>query len=152
MKRLFVILFLISTAASANTVVLSSQNSDSELACLPQQLMATFVDQGFIQIQSSKNIWDLTLNNLRCDYRSNDALYPDYYNGGLPSVKCSVNNTPVQESRYIYSMITLIEAKAGGEFTDCAMGGKCTSIISSIKCRIDMNQEEMFKAYSCELK
>jgi hypothetical protein len=160
MKTLILVAAFICSVASANTVTLMGNNAVYELAKLPQQIMATFVDQGFKQTEVSTNVYDLTIKGLRCDLQSNDALYPDYSNGGLPSVKCYVNadletggvGTPVQESRYIQSLISLIEAKAGGEYTDCAMGGKCTSFIKSIKCRIDENQDEMKNAFSCVLE
>ncbi|MBC7428686.1 MAG: hypothetical protein H7336_08760 [Bacteriovorax sp.] len=162
MKGLFfgLLLALTCSVANANTVTLNSQNKDYELAKVPQNLMAAFVDQGFIQEESSTNVWDLTITGLRCDTQSRDALYPDYSNAGLPSVKCYVNaaperlgaGSPIQESRYINSLINVIEAKANGEYSDCSMGGKCSSYIALIKCRIDLNQEEMHNAYSCKLE
>ena len=145
--------------AAEETIVIRSSSEDSEIEKIPQQLMAIFVDQKFKMISVSKNIYNLKVLNLRCDYHSRDALYPDYFNGGLPKVNCYVNadlemggkGTPVEESRYLLSLINLIEKKFDTYYTDCAMGGKCMSFIQKIDCTSDMNQDEMNKAFTCTL-
>jgi hypothetical protein len=160
MKSLIVFLVLACSSLSASTIIINSENSDYELAKVPQNLLATFVDQGFKQVEVTPKVWDLTIDGLRCDSLSRDNLYPDFSNAGLPSIKCYVNavpemngiGIPVQESRFIQSLINIIEAKAYGDYSDCSMGGKCSSFIASIICTLDLNQDEMHKAYSCTIK
>lgn len=160
--KYFLLSFLLITQvtfAAEETIVLRSSNEDSEIGKVPQLLMATFVDQKFKMTTVSKNIYNLKVLNLRCDYHSRDALYPDYFNGGLPKVNCYVNadlemgskGTPIEESRYLLSLINLIEKKMDVYYTDCAMGGKCVSFIDKIDCTSDLNQEEMNKAFTCSI-
>jgi hypothetical protein len=163
MKNLLLTLALIlsmtqkTKAESIFTITANDQND--VLASLPQNLMATFVDQGFKQKEISKGIFSLKINGLRCDSNSRDFIFPDSSIAGLPMVKCLVNTTPeynadgkkIQEDRFIQSMIFQLENHLSGfEVTDCAMGGKCSFYIPKIECLIDLNQDEMRNAYSCK--
>ncbi len=157
MKSLILGLLFVVNSAYASPVLIKSSDEDSELRKIPQNLMATFIDQKFKFVPISKNVYDLTIKNLRCDYDSRDSIYPDQYNAGLPRVNCYVNaevemngkGTPVQESRYIVELLNLLQSKTDGTFTDCITGGRCVTFVSEIKCISDLNQEEMYKAYSC---
>jgi len=119
MKNLFICSFLLSSIsmAQAYTLLLDSNNSNDVLRKIPQNLMASFVDQGFKQVEVSSKIFELTIKNLRCDTNTRDVLYPDYSNAGLPSVKCYVNadlekferkGRAIEESRYIESLFSTI--------------------------------------------
>lgn len=162
MKGLLLGLLFVSstTFAIENGVWLKSNDEDSIVSKLPQQLMATFVDQGFKQKEISPGIFELTVKNVRCDFQSRDALYPDYSNAGLPSVKCYTdaviemngNGIKIEESRYLNELFNTIEEKKNIAITDCAMGGKCVSYVSTIQCWVDLNRDEMKDAYSCFLK
>lgn len=162
MKSLLLGLALLSTTAFAGEtgVWLKANDEDYTVARLPQKLMATFVDQGFKQKEVSPGIFELTVKNVRCDFQSRDALYPDYSNAGLPSVKCYTdaeiemngNGTRIQESRYLNELFNTIQEKKDISITDCAMGGKCVSYVSTIQCWVDLNMDEMKDAYSCYLE
>lgn len=162
MKAFILGLLLLSTSVMAgeNGVWLKSNDEDYVVAKLPQKIMATFVDQGFKQKEVSPGIFELKVSNVRCDYLSRDPLYPDYSNGGLPSVKCYADadaemngkGTKIQESRYLNELFNMIQEKRDLPITDCAMGGKCVSFVTTIQCWVDLNMEEMKDAYSCYLK
>ncbi len=162
MKEFILALFLISASAMAseNGVWLTSADEDSTVAKIPQSLMAIFVDQGFKQKEISPKIFELSVTNLRCDYQSRDALYPDQSNAGLPSVKCYINASPemngkgvkIEESRYLQGLLDTIGDKRGLDAKDCAMCGKCVTFVKTIRCWLDLNMEEMKDAYNCFLK
>lgn len=158
MKGLILGLLITVNCAFASTPVLvKSSDKDYDLGRIPQNLMATFIDQNFNFIMVSKNVYDLTIRNLRCDYYSRDGMYPDYSNAGLPKVNCYVNavpemggkGIPVLEGRYILELMDRLQSKTEGEFSDCSMGGKCVTFVKEIKCISDLNHAEMKDAYSC---
>lgn len=162
MKSLLLGLSILSsvTFAGETGVWLRSNDEDYVTARLPQKLMATFVDQGFKQKEVSPGIFELSIKNVRCDFQSRDALFPDASNAGLPSVKCYTdaeiemngNGVKIQEGRYLNELFNIIQEKKDISITDCAMGGKCVSYVSTIQCWVDLNMEEMKDAYSCYLE
>ena len=162
MKLLIIGLMLMANTvmAAESGIWLKSNDEDYVVARLPQKLMATFVDQGFKQKEVSPGIFELKISNVRCDFNSRDPLYPDYSNAGLPSVKCYADadaemngkGTKIQESRYLNELFNTIQEKTDLPITDCAMGGKCMSYVTTIQCWVDLNMEEMKDAYSCFLK
>ncbi len=158
---LFSILLMANTVmAGESGVWLKSNDEDSVVARLPRLIMATFVDQGFKQKEISPGIFELKVSNVRCDYLSRDSAYPDLPTAGLPSVKCFTDavlemngkGTKIQEGRYLNELFNTIQEKRDLPITDCAMGGKCVSFVSTIQCWVDLNMEEMKDAYSCFLK
>ena len=145
--------------AADKIISVNANNNDDDLRTIPQQLMATFVDQGFKQKEISKGLWELKIENLRCDSLSRDPEFPDSPKGGLPSVKCFVNaeiemggkGTPIQEGRFVEQLLNTVEHKIpDAQFSDCSMGGKCVTYVKKIRCTVDLNQEEMHNAYLCE--
>lgn len=163
MKKYFTLLVLITfrSFAGESSFLVDSNNENEKLRVLPQQLMATFVDQGFKQKETSKGIFELKIKNLRCDINSRDFLYPDWSNAGLPSVKCFSNTRTemgskgkkILEGRYVNTLLGTLSSELNDfNVYDCAMGGKCIAFVKEIKCKIDLNQEEMHNAYSCEFK
>lgn len=156
-SAIIAILFLSFRAFSADTVTrIDANNTNIELSKIPQLFMATFVDQGFKQSKTSEGVWKLTINQLRCDYRSRDNAEDNIM--GLPSVKCFVNakpgvsnsGNPVQESRYLHTLLERIQLHLDLPITDCVMGGKCFSSVKKIECVIDTNKLEMHDMYSCD--
>jgi hypothetical protein len=141
-------------------VTIDANNSNEELARIPQNLMSVFVDQGFKQKEISKNVFQLEIKNLSCYGNSRDVLYPDYSNAGLPKIECFVEKTSglrenvkkLQESRYLQALIDVMEKNIKDFYvSDSAMGGKSFSGIPKILCKSDLNQNEMHNAFSCEI-
>ena len=160
MKSLLLGLLLLSSTVFAKDVIVTSAAEDYELGRVPQNLMSVLLDQKFKQVEISKGVFEILVKDLRCDFSSRDALFPDSSIGGLPTVKCFVNaesirngkGKAIQDSRYIYDILNLVDTKTGAEIGDCSMGGKCSSFVKILKCQVDLNQEEMSKAYSCLFK
>lgn len=160
MKLIFLTLVLILSFSINAKVIVKSDDSNSEVADLPQEFLSVFVDNGIKQFEISQKIYELSVQNIRCDITRRDALYPDYSNAGLTTIKCYTdaesdrlgNGTPINEGRFILSLINLVEAHRDVSFSDCSMGGKCVSFVNKIKCTVDLNKEYMSEAYSCELE
>lgn len=161
MKFFLALCFIMMTTvgfSAERIITIDANNPQRVLSRIPQLWMATFVDQGFKQTETRKGVWELTIKKLRCDAHTRDVLYPDYSNAGLPSVKCFINASVerggkgkvIQESRFIEELISRIENHVPeAQYSDCAMGGKCSSFIKVIHCISDLNKEEMHDAFSC---
>ena len=150
--KLIALMTLFSTMVHANTITIKSNDLNEKMASIPQELAATFFYQGFKQTELEKNIFQIEVKNLECKLNSMNFYYPDDSRAGLPMVECFVGGKKIQEARYLTNLLSTIESQTKNFYIfDCAMGGRCILNLKSIKCISDLNQEEMFNAYSCEL-
>lgn len=160
MKLLFFTLVLTLSFSINAKVIVKSDDSNSDVSSLPQDFLSVFVDNGIKQNEISQKVFELSVENIRCDITRRDALYPDYSNAGLTTIKCYSNaqsdrfgkGTLLNDGRFLLSLINSVEFHRNVNFSDCSMGGKCVSFVNKIKCTVDLNKELMSEAYSCELE
>lgn len=156
---MFSLITINAVLASSSSVTINSNDAVMELGDVPQNLMAVLLDNKIAQVEIKPNVFEVSVKNVRCDFSSRDAMFPDSSEAGLALVKCykdavverNGNGTKLIESRYLYSVLETIEKYTDLAISDCAMGGRCSSFVRTITCKVDLNVEEMYRAYSCQL-
>jgi hypothetical protein len=159
MLTLFSFVITNAALAASSSLTVTSNEVISELGDVPQNLMAVLLDNNIAQVEVKPNVYTMTVENVRCDYLSRDAMFPDSSVAGLASIICykdaeverNGSGTKLIESRYLYSILETVEKHTAFAISDCAMGGRCTSFVSAINCQVDLNVEEMQRAYTCQL-
>ncbi len=162
MKKMLLALSIMANLAFASEtiVVIKSNDNNSKLASIPQDLLSILVDNGIKQLEVKPSVYETKINNLRCDSLRKDAYFPDSSEGGLTTIKCfkdaeatrNGNGDKLVEGRMLAQLLSTIESNTQTSLWDCSMGGRCTAFVSELKCTIDLNQDLLSDAFSCELK
>ncbi len=155
----FSLLTIHAAMATSSSLTITSNDAIEELGNVPQYLMAVLLDNNISQVEVKPSLFEMNVKNVRCDYSSRDAVFPDSSEGGLAVVKCykdaeierNGNGTKLIEGRYLYNLLETIEKHTDFSISDCALGGRCTSFVSNITCTVNLEAEDMRSAYSCRL-
>lgn len=155
-KILLLSLTVFAANAFAGSVTITSNEATQkpELLEVPQQLIGMLAGYERPLVDMGNGIFKVEIKDLNCVTRGNTGLGQSDPLAGVPVQSCTVSAQAVEWGTALSTLLARVETASnrGVLFTDCTLGGNCTTLAKSIACTVDTKIVTMLDGrFACTL-